>query len=204
MSVRRPRAVGAPGGATLPGVEAAPARRLNAVLRAGQARPEAPVGAPAADPKGADDPPVIPYRTIDWHRINKGADDYAPFVTTDPLRTFMLTDEMNAYVAARLTFESLLRFYERNSSGMYPSEARILKIYSKLLPTSEDDRRILKSRLAEIRGILATEHRPKRKKDDNPEYIKTLEEFIKHVDQVARYQLSTDAKIWRERVQGTW
>ena len=189
MSVRRACAVGAP------------SPRLDAVLPAGQARLGAPVGAPVADPERAATPSVQPTRTIQWHQHNRGAFvEYTP----DPLHTFISNDEMNAYYAARHTFKKLIGYYERGSSGVYPLETKDLEIYSKSLFMSEDDRRILESRLAEIQGILATDYRPKRSVDDNSEYIEVLTKYVNHIGEIFKYQLSTDAKIWRRRVEGTW
>ena len=102
MFACRPRAVGAPRGA------AGPSPRLDAVLRAGQARLAAPTGAPTADP-------IKPSRTIEWHQLNRG--DFVGY-TPDPLHTFISTDELHAYEAARMTFDSLVHLYERGSAGL--------------------------------------------------------------------------------------
>ena len=188
MFVCRPRAVGAPRGA------AGPSPRLDAVLRAGQARLAAPTGAPAANP-------TKPMRSIEWHQLNPGA-----FVgyTPDPLHTFISNDEMNAYEAARMAFESLRSFYQRGSSGLYPVEKKKLRAYSTSLPMSEPDRRSLASRLVDIENILATDHRPKRNMNDNREYIEVLERQVQHINDIATYQMSTDAKIWRHGIEGVW
>ena len=140
-------------------------------------------------------------RTIEWHRLHRGAfKKYTP----DPLHTFISNDELNAYYAARSTFQKLLGYYESGSSGMYLPEKTDLEIYSKALFVSDDDRRIMESRWAEIQDILLTDYRPKRSVRDSLPYIAVLKKYIDHIKEIFKYQLSIDAKIWRWRVEGVW
>jgi hypothetical protein len=197
MSVRRARAVGAPGGATPPGVGAAPASRLDAVLRAGQAPTSAPQPRTfMPTPERASKP----TRPIQWHYAHPDAEvEY----TTEPLQTFISTDELNAYSSAMQHFESILALYERGRDNMYPSEARSLEAYSKSLPMSDNKKRILESRLVEIQGIIATDSEPERNIDNNSEYIDLLKEYVAHINKIMIYQLSPGAKSWRAGT-GEW
>ena len=128
MSVRRARAVGAPGGATPLGVGAAPASRLDAVLRAGQARLGAPVGATAANPERADDPdvgpmlktrqwegeglsPLMEFDDDVWLHILKQIDDMDVCNEIDRICTAVRTDNRTMSLCKDTTYDFLNRSF---------------------------------------------------------------------------------------------
>lgn len=177
MSVRRPsRAVGAP------------SPRLDAVLRAGQARLGAPTGGKFLD--------AMQMRLAENFVTLRG--------TPDPLQAFIKQDALDAYDAVQKRLKNMVGLYERGTSGMYPPEETALRVILDYLPMLPNEKDILRNRLVEIQGILATSSRPQRNVDDNSEYIEVLTKYVNHIGEIFKYQLSTDAKIWRRRVEGTW
>ena len=115
MSVRRPsRAVGAP------------SPRLDAVLRAGQARLGAPAGAPAANPERADDPALVRPKRVQqppgqwkgedpsplmefgddmWVHILKQIDDVDVCDEIDMICTAVRTDERTMSLCKDTTYD---------------------------------------------------------------------------------------------------
>ena len=166
----------------------APSPRLDAVLRAGQAHLGAPTGGKFLD--------AVQMRLAENFVTLQG--------TPDPLQAFIKQDALDAYDAVQKRLKNMVGLYEMGTSSMHPTEETALRVILDYLPMLPNEKDILQSRLVEIQDILATSSRPRRNVDDNPEYVEVLTKYIKHIDEIFKYQLSPDAKAWRLQEEGVW
>lgn len=113
---------------------------------------------------------------------------FAKLVTLEPSKNAISNDEVDAYYRARGRFESMLRFYESNQTGLYPLEEVYINTFVDHFPMNEEKKRIMQNRRAEIQTIRLGESRPARNIDDNLEYVNLLKEYITYIDKIITFQ----------------
>lgn len=131
-------------------------------------------------------------------REKRVAADYAKLVTSDPLKTPLSGEELEAYRYALNIFKRLQGYYESNmQTSLYPVEYERIQNFVKYLPImNEYEKRVMQNRMSQIQPIVQDKKmiRPPRIKEDNTEFLEVVADFIERFQKIVDFQSTSDMR----------